>query len=220
MADNKRIYQLDPTSDPAGKLFPLDASGLSKALAITFENLEKAISPVISRVLTPDDPTAAAANTAAIAAALAEYAQSGNRKGVMRLPRGKFWLASAIVVAAAHSGLTIDADGCTLLTDNSSSIFPLNTLLTIGAATGTDPAGFFEGFGFDAAFPNRLAFDPLRPLDPNYRVGDAILLFIADNYITIQQPVQQMAVITGVDTDLKFVFIDAPVRDELRPLAR
>src|SRR5687768_2075212 len=99
---NRRIRDLGTSSPPVPEdaVFPLDAASLPEAVRATLPDLADAVSQIILPDLVPDllpdDPAKAAQNTAAIAAKLAEYAASGNRKGILRLPRGLFWVSQAI----------------------------------------------------------------------------------------------------------------------------
>src|SRR5438067_10963387 len=117
---NKRIRDLTVFgAPPPGALFPLDAASLSEAQAIALTVLGDALAPVLTpQGLVADDPTQATQNAAAITAKLDEYAFSGARRGILLLPHGVFWVEPAIVIAAKHSGLTVLAYGCTLLTNN------------------------------------------------------------------------------------------------------
>jgi hypothetical protein len=94
---NKRIRDLNTTTTfPAGAKIPVDAAGFPEAQAVGSSDLVDAVSLVLAPPLTINDPSAAAANSAAIEAALATIATSGNKKSVLRLPRGLVWLARAI----------------------------------------------------------------------------------------------------------------------------
>ncbi|MFO0807972.1 MAG: hypothetical protein U0746_05075 [Gemmataceae bacterium] len=111
---NKRIRNFDEADKvPAGVLFPLDAAGWTEAMVVTAEKLADLTALVLTPQLVTNNTTSLVEeeNSDAIEAALATYASSTNKKGILRLPRGYVFLARAIRIDASHSGLTIDGDG-------------------------------------------------------------------------------------------------------------
>ncbi len=206
----KRIRQLGTTdTPPAGALLPLDAIGLPQAQAITPKDLVDAASYTLTVVLGSN----AADNRAAIEGALTKYAASGNTRGTLRLPKGVYEVSYTVFLTGAHSGLTIEGDGCVLFrTAPASTGFPENSVMNIGVNTPLDPMGRGDPFALVSGNPNQFRFDDeLDVRYDNYQVGDAIILYRSDNPGGTRQPVQQVAVITaksGGSTD-RTITVDA-----------
>lgn len=202
---NKRIRDLNlATALPADALFAYDKTGLTEAEAVGLGAIAKGASLVLVPNVVTDDQGKATGNSNAIQAALDEYAASGKKKGILLLPRGKVWIASGIKLTFEHSGLIIDGDGCTLLSENSIE------LITIGSATvGKEPIGYVDSVT-PGSSPDELEFSPYD--STAYKAGDAVLLFKAENYIPNRQTVLQTAVIQSVVPGSPSVMtLDVPV---------
>lgn len=204
---NKRIRALDLTTTfPEGSVIPLDAAGLNEALAIKVGDLTDAISLVLIPALVIDDPGAAQNNTDAIDAALAGYAASTNKKGILRLPRGTVYLARVIYITAAHSGLSVEGDGCILVnaTYPPPTPAPKEFIVVVGYGTGEEPTGYEQEF--DQNGSNTLEFvNDISASD--FVVGDAMLLFKSNPSANNRVDPQQTVTITAVDVVNRLVTI-------------
>lgn len=184
---NLRIRDLAATTTPpAGAVLPLDASGLTEAQKITPGDLVEAVWYVQLGSNASD-------NTISLNAALDAYADSGNKRGTLLLPRGAYRLEEGVILTAAHSGLTIQGDGCSLYT-NAPSPYPKISPITLGFATGADPMG--RGEGISGISGNQ--FEIPESSRSNYQVNDAIILYWVTTDIDYRNPIQQVAVITDV----------------------
>ncbi|MFO0811245.1 MAG: hypothetical protein U0746_21660 [Gemmataceae bacterium] len=196
MAD-KRIWQLNTTrAFPGDAQLIVDSRGLSQSVAMDSGDLIDAVSLTLCPYLITDDPSQAVANSAAIDAALAAYAQSGEKKGTLKLPRGNVWVAHAIRLVTKHSGLTVDGDGCVLLTD-STVTDPNEWNIIIGLGDEANPMGFQANVAAGGQ-ANQIVLTNFGNPD-NYQVDDAILLFNNGGFIDHRQTPQQTAVIQQVD---------------------
>ncbi len=209
----KRIRQLGTTdTPPAGALLPLDAIGLPQAQAITPKDLVDAASYTLTVVLGSN----AADNRAAIEGALTKYAASGNTRGTLRLPKGVYEVSYTVFLTGAHSGLTIEGDGCVLFrTALASTGFPENSVMNIGVNTPIDPMGRGDPFTRNPMNLKQLIFGENQPVRyDNFQVGDAIILYKSFNPGNTRQQVQQVAVITAKDVPNRTITVDANILDE------
>ncbi|MFO0808597.1 MAG: hypothetical protein U0746_08240 [Gemmataceae bacterium] len=100
---NLRIRDLgkvDPL--PAGASLAVDDDSFAQALRVTKSVLVDTVSLVLVPPLITNSPAAATSNSAAIQTALDQYADSANRKAILRLPRGQVWIRTAINVTVNH----------------------------------------------------------------------------------------------------------------------
>ncbi len=209
----KRIYKLPSTDTPPEAAFlPLDADGLTSAMAISPKDLVDAASYTITVVLSNDALT----NRNNLIDALNAYAASGNKRGTLKLPKGIYQLADNVTLTAAHSGLTIDGDGCSLY--RATGFTAENSVININLSTLLDPMGRGDGFNRVAGNPKQFQFPVLpapQPRYPNYQVGDAIILFKTANLPNTRQAVQQVAVITAKDVLNRTITVDADLIPEV-----
>lgn len=204
----ERIFGLFPTSTPpTGAVLPVDAEGLGAALKITPKDLVEA-------VLYVELGTDALTNRNNLINALNAYAASGHKRGTIWLPKGVYEVDNTVTLTAAHSGLTIEGDGCTLY--RVSGFTSENSVINVNLSTLLDPMGRADVFTRGPA-PNQFQF-PLppepQPRYPNYQELDAIILFKLDNLGGGRQPIQQVAVITNKNVATGTITVDAVIHPE------
>lgn len=209
---NLRIRDLFSTSTlPVDAVVPLDAPGLSDAQKITPRNLVEAVSYTLTPVLSSDPaPTTPEANRVSLETELAKYAASGNKRGTMRLPKGVYEVDYTVTLTCAHSGLTIEGDGCVLFRSTGASFpdRPENSVININLSTKLDPMGRGDTFSLGGN-PNQFILSVTEERYANYQVGDAIILYKSTNPGGVRQPVQQVAIITAKSTVGQTITVDA-----------